>query len=188
MIKNANLRPLQPDIHKTNRWNFRGKNLSNIELKKLAANGVTEADWMPDNRLKLPKFRQKWRSTYVKKSTMSEEDFENLFSRFQLEYNQLPAPKPNMFDWFASTHPEVMLKELLRNVLMAGRTSNTDKAARTILEFGKQKPKQVIETGESADSFMNMTPMQILDMALESCGLKEKFRQFLESNPEPTVN
>ena len=189
MAKNANLKPLQPDIHHTGKWNFSGKNLSNIELKKLAAKGVTDNDWMPDNRLKLPKFRNKWRKTTVKQATMDEESFEILFAQFQLEYNELPSPKPNMFDWFASAHPEIMLKELLRNVLMAGRTSDADKASRTILEFGKQKPKTVIESGDSSEQFMNMSPEQVLYMALESCGISpNKFKEFLESNPDITIN
>jgi hypothetical protein len=186
--KNFNLKPLQPDIHKTNRWNFRGKNLSNLELKKLASNGVAEVDWMPDNRLKLPKFRQKWRTTTIRQPSMSAEDFEKLFAKFQSEYDDLETPKPNMFDWFAYAHPEIMLKELLRNILMTKRGSDADKASRTILEFGKQKPKTVTEFGESAEPFTNMSPTEILDVALEMCGLKNKFRQFLESNPESTIN
>ena len=72
--------------------------------------------------------------------------------------------------------------------LNAGRTSDRIKCLAIIIDSTKPKPKQLIETSEAGDKFDNLTPFELLKMALENCGIEpEKFKEFLESNPTITV-
>ncbi len=186
---NNNLRPLEPDIHGTHRWNFRGKNLSKIELKRLASKGVTNEDWMPDSRLKHPRLRRK-RSVTATRMAVTFNEVELLAkqeARWR-EYQALPAPKLDYFDWAALHEIRQTFDSLEKIALNAGRTSDRIKALAIRLDSTKPKPKQLIETSEAGDKFDNLTPFELLKMALENCGIKpEKFKEFLESNPTITV-
>ncbi len=186
---NNNLRPLEPDIHGTHRWNFRGRNLSKKELRTLASKGVTNEDWMPDNRLKHPRLRRK-RSVTATRMAVTFNEVELVAkqeARWQ-EYQALPSPKPDYFDWAALHEIRQTFDSLEKIALNAGRTSDRIKALAIRLDSTKPKPKQLIETSEAGDKFDNLTPFELLKMALENCGIEpEKFKEFLESNPAITV-
>ena len=185
---NANLKPLDPDTHRTNRWNFSGKNLSNIELKRLASRGVTDNDWMPDNRLKHPRLRRRGGNKTLMSASVDMEELEQKQEERWQEYLAVPEPKIDYFDWAALRERRQAFDMLEKVLLNAGRTSDRLKAIAIHLDATKPKPKQLIETSDSTEQFMNMTPMQVLYMALESCGIRpEKFKEFLESNPDISI-
>ena len=120
---NANLKPLDPDTHRTNRWNFSGKNLSNIELKRLASRGVTDNDWMPDNRLKHPRLRRRGGNKTLMSASVDMEELEQKQEERWQEYLAVPEPKIDYFDWAALRERRQAFDMLEKVLLNAGRTS-----------------------------------------------------------------
>jgi hypothetical protein len=138
----SNLRPLEPDLHGTGRWNFRGKSLAPEEIEQLTKNGVDwNLDLMPDGRLKKPQFRECWKKRNRSKQVLLAERQ----SARGMEYDDLPEPKPSFLEWAARRDERNVYEELERIGYFARRTSERTRAFQTILEYTKTKPKQQVE-------------------------------------------
>ena len=146
------LKPLEPDVHGTGRWSFEGKNLTPQDVESLARKGVLyPEDYMPDNRLKHPLFRLSFRARSRRPPMQSPSEFDAQFAEWGDEYDAVPDPKPDFFEWFGKAHPRILAKVLLREMLIGHQPGQALKAANTFLEFAKSKPKQSVEVS-------NVTP------------------------------
>ena len=146
------LKPLEPDVHGTGRWSFEGKNLTPQDVESLARKGVLyPEDYMPDNRLKHPLFRLSFRARSKRPPMQTLDEFEAQFREWTTEYEALPAPRPDFFEWFGKERHIIVAKVLLREMLIGTRPGQALKAANVFLEFAKSKPKQSVEVS-------NVTP------------------------------
>lgn len=182
--KNANLKPLKENPYGTNRWNFRGKPLPTEELQALAKGGVTDNDWMPDGRLKLRKFQERWGDWQkAKRKSLGIVQAE----RWE-RYQALPEPRQDFMEWAALDSRRDCFEQLERVALTAGRKLDRIKAIHTILEFTKKKPKQELEHSGDMQEFSHLSNKDLLRMVLELNGIRpETFEQFRERNPETPV-
>jgi hypothetical protein len=184
--KNANLKPLQEDIHGTGKWNFSGKNLPPDEVQALADKGVDwEKDIMPDGRLKLPKFRNRWRKSTVLEPTVAEGDLETSQKARWEEYQALEDPKPDYFEWASQRDRREQydgIEDIFKN---AGRASDRLKALALMLEFSKSKPKQVHEVSEATPQLGDVPMDEVLRGLLEVMGISyEKWQRFLATDDD----
>lgn len=179
--KNANLKPLEPNPYGTNHWGFKGKPLPPAELNMLYKAGVTDQDWMPDGRLKLPKFQQRWGDWQkVKRNSLVEAQKE----RWQ-RYQTLSEPRPDFMEWAATDTRRDCFEELEKVAKTAGRKTDRIKAIHIILEFTKRKPKQELEHSADMPEFSQMDNKDLLRMVLEMNGIRpEVFDRFRELHPE----
>lgn len=178
--KNANLTLLRPNPYGTNRWNFKGKPLPQVEIDVLYKAGVADEDWMPDGRLKLSKFQKRWGDWQKAKrkslSVVQSERWER--------YLALPKPLPDYMEWAASDTRRDCFDELEKVAKTAGRKTDRIKAIHTILEFTKKKPKQELEHSGDLAEFSHLSNKDLLRMVLELNGIPpEVFEQFRELNP-----
>jgi hypothetical protein len=179
MAKNTNLKPLQEDKHGTGHWNFSGKNLSKEEMKNFA-----EEDFMPDGRLKLPKFRRKWRKSTVMQAVETDEQFNAKWEKWQDEWEQLdPNNRPRFGTWLIDTKEDALVKPLFRILTDSGRKSEIRGAINTLWEHFKTKPKTQVEVSEGTQDFGEIKPEELLRNLMEFMGYSyEKFERFLATN------
>ena len=147
---------------------------------------------MPDGRLKLTKFQKRWKTNTAenrlrKEPVMNRADFDERFARWWDEYAAITDdPKPNFYQWFARVHPDVLGKELLWAVFDKGRRSAAEKAIRTWLEHGLEKPKTQLEVSNADAQIPEYSNEDILKMVLEEMGIdyaefQEKFGNTVEA-------
>lgn len=152
------LKPLQEPCPETlangvirKRWGFSGKILNQQDVDNLTAKGVDwDEDTMPDGRLKHPKFRMRRianRAGAIEAANQNPNhrgNKQNQQRRWE-EYQRLPEPRPDYFEW-ASQHSRRELYDCLERIAFnSKRNGERIKAAASILEFSKSRPKQVIE-------------------------------------------
>lgn len=180
----SNLKPLEPDIHGTGKWNFRGHNLKPEEVEMLTRNGVDwRLDVMPDGRLKLPKFR---RSTIRKRKKVRQRLRASIKQEqrdLKSEYEQLPDPKPGFFEW-AFKQDESDFYNTLAMIAKNPHSGGQEKirAIATLAEWSKRKPKTELEIGETAPDFEQMDVHQLLRTLLETAGINwDRFQEWCNS-------
>jgi len=178
--KNANLKPLRPNPYGTNRWTFGGKPLPKEELQALTDRGVIAQDWMPDGRLKLPKFQKRWGDWQkIKRISLSQIQAE----RWQ-RYQALSEPRPDYMEWAASDTRKDCFEELEKVAKTASRKIDRVKAINVILDYTKRKPKQELEHSGELAEFSHLSNQDLLRMVLEMNGIRpEVFERFRELNP-----
>lgn len=162
------MRPLKPfeGPSPTGFYNFNGKPLDQSEVDALRANGVRipekpfdwnpaekkspgynskEWDIMPDNRLKDTKFRKKRldnrRNALASADQATQEEIKTLWA----EYDALPEPKPDEFEWMSRRTSRLRMDSLLRAGMHSIRDSDRIKALATWMEFERSRPKQTVE-------------------------------------------
>lgn len=168
MTKNANLKQLLPNTHpaeeyedKQQHWWFNGSPMTPEQAKDFPA-----ADFMPDGRLKLAKFRIGWRQKRLPVSTNEPDLREQQEERWQ-EYQELTEPRPDYMEWAAQRSRREMFDEL-EVIARLGRTSSErSRAIGTILEFTKMRPKQQHELSQAPEPVHPMTPEELLEFALQ---------------------
>lgn len=197
------LKPLQPDIHGTGRWGFRGQNLDKQDVANLSAKGIRWwegeneqgelGDLMRDGRLKTTTFRSDFRKNArvnrngrprTRRAVMDDDTFEQEFAKWEKEWWALSQDERNEFGdfkiWFNKKYDFVLAKELLRNVLVSERVQQSTKAAATFMEFSQSKPKTVVENLQSQPENIDLD--KVIEIALAMKGISlDKFRQFIES-------
>lgn len=172
------LQPLQGESP-TGYWAFRGKPLLQDDVDRLKAKGVKfepypNGDLMPDNRLKHPRFRSDFRKnkkTYLSKF-MGEVN-ENQEHRWK-EYLALPEPRQDFFEWACQRDQRILYDTLEKLAKKPGgdrAETGKIKAIQTILEFGKVKPKTVLETNEKNAMLPKMTNEDLMKLVLEANGI-----------------
>lgn len=145
-------------------------------------------DFMPDGRLKLAKFRKAWKThkSYLKPSQTDEELVKRQNDRW-LEYQALPEPKSDYFEWASQRSRREQFDELERAYRNAERVSDKLKALSTLLEFSKSRPKTQLEVSQAADGIPEVSNEELLRMALEMNGINyEKFKEIFQLEIEAT--
>lgn len=178
-MKNANLRPLLDNPHGTNRWFFRGEPMTVEQAAKYEPD-----DFMPDGRLKLAKFRKGWKThkSYLKPAQTDAELTAKQEARWQ-EYQAVPEPKPDYFEWASQRSRREQFDELERAYRNAERVSDKLKALGTLLEFSKSRPKSQIELTDGSNEMQQVSENDLLKMALELNGIDPaKFAEFIQKN------
>lgn len=170
-LQRARMKPLQPDVHGTGRWNYVGKNLSPAEVEALTRKGVDwEKDTMPDGRMKLPKFMKKHRPVTIQEPVINHLEFEVLYDQWKAEYDALPEPKAKFIEWFATEKSEVLTKEALRAVFDTGRKGDIAKTISLLFEHGKIKPKSVVENINKVEDAQDVPMEKLLEMIVLHMG------------------
>lgn len=206
-----NLKPLQKPSP-TGFYNFSGAPLSQEEVDTLRSTGQrlpdkpfiyphpegsrkvdpayksTDWDIMPDNRLKLAKHRTGWVSQRAQIPVMDKKEFKQKMSDFLIEYHAVPSPKPDFMDWFCTAHGDLIGTKLLRMIFLSDDNRSSLGALKQLLEFGKKKPKQQIESTEIAEFestedlakaiLQAIPPQQLLEMSIKALG--KDFKKTLE--------
>lgn len=133
------------------RWGFGGQALVQDDVDALTAKGVDwDKDIMPDGRLKHPRFRLRRNKNRTDALARSMADPNHVHSpeaqqaRWE-EYQKLPDPKPDYFEWASQYSRREIYDNLERIAFSAKRDSDRTKAAAAILEYSKSKPKQIVE-------------------------------------------
>ena len=162
------MRPLKPfeGPSPTGFYNFNGKPLDQSEVDTLKANGVRipdkpfewnpvekkspgynskEWDIMPDNRLKDTKFRKKRLDNRRNALAAADEVTKQEITELWAEYDALPEPKPEEFEWMSKRTQRLRMDSLLRAGMHSTRDSDRIKALATWMEFERSRPKQVVE-------------------------------------------
>jgi len=190
--------PRIPDlqgISPTGYYRFSGKPLTEEDVSNLKARGVKfipyedGGDLMPDGkRIKHPRLRSDWiaraaLSRAKKFPTPTPEEIEANDNERRRDYDALPEPKPDYFEW-ASRRERQQHYLWLERLVFSSKSEHTRlRAINTMLEFGLARPKKAIEISTAGEE--ELTKEQVLELALELHGIdKDKFYKFLGDNPE----
>ena len=175
------LKPLDPDDHKTGRWNFSGKNLPPEEVQALTEKGVNWGkDIMPDGRLKHPRFRLRRLSNRQKglDAPKKRSEVENL--ELRVRYKELPDPKPNYFQWAAQEEIYFHYENVKRLASHSRRDGDRIKALSVLLEHGLSKPKTISEVNTKGQDVQDVSMDKLLEMLILNLGpaaVQEKLNQ-----------
>ena len=147
------LKPLAEDCPETTangvsrkRWGFGGQALTQQDVDNLTAKGVDwDKDIMPDGRLKHPRFRL--RRINNRKNALASADLvtQQEITELWAEYDAMPEPKPEEFEWMSKRTQRLRMDSLLRAGMHSTRDSDRIKALATWMEFERSRPKQVVE-------------------------------------------
>lgn len=193
--------PLRGPSH-TGFWAFSGRPLTEDDVVNLKRRGVilpdkpfepndptydsSTVDVMPDNRLKLPKFRIGWgrsiKAGDIQPPSVAPEELEVRQERRWRAYRRLSEPRPDYFEWAAAYSRRQEYDDLESIARNAPKINDRIKAKELLLRYGKAMPKQQVELTSKPEAREPLDPIRLLNLALEMNGIPhDKFDEFVKT-------
>ena len=170
----------------TGYYGYAGKPLTEQDVANLKAKGVKfepydqGGDLMPDGvRLKKPRFRSDVIKKKLEGRQVKESGIDTDQDTLQEEYNKLPEPRPDFFQWAFERDQSKLYGILVKTARMPHSSgSERIKAISTILEFAKSKPKTQLEVSSANDQIPEYSIEDVMKMTLSEYGITwEEFQE-----------